>query len=260
MTNPHRSNIPAKPVSPPPKLFPATLCRRNQTARRFLHSDSSAKAGVSSARTVFGDPMTKKPNSKAVLHSDSSAKTMSHLIIGTSAVFSLRFLLEDHFLKGRTEYLNTKLYACDPLTLPKYPSNNDMDAKYREEKKTSTKFFIRNWVETSFCAPVYLDTLLETCLATTLSEFPYIGLSQTTAPANGFTWAGIKKRNDNDAASTLTYNQPGSMRISFAKTIFGLTIHENQPSFIKQQVSPDSSDMFMYPGATRNQKKIHWVH
>ncbi|KAG2254482.1 hypothetical protein Bca4012_058068 [Brassica carinata] len=116
--------------------------------------------------------------------------------------------------------------------------------KYREE-------LIR-----SFCAPVYLDTLLETCQATTLSEFLYIGLSQTTAPASGFTWSGTKKRNDSDAASTLTYNQPGSVSMLFAKTIFGLTINENQSSFLKQQVSPDSSDMFLFPGATRNQKKI----
>ncbi|KAG2285263.1 hypothetical protein Bca52824_029091 [Brassica carinata] len=78
--------------------------------------------------------------------------------------------------------------------------------------------------------------------------------------AGGFTWAGTKKINDNDAASMLTYNQPGYVSMSFAKTIFGLTINENQPSFLKQQVSPDSSDMFLFPGATRNQKKIRWVH
>ncbi|KAG2303771.1 hypothetical protein Bca52824_032422 [Brassica carinata] len=78
--------------------------------------------------------------------------------------------------------------------------------------------------------------------------------------ASSFTWAGTRKRNENDAASTLTYNQPGSVSMSFAKTIFGLTINENQPSFLKQKVSPDSSDMFLFHGATRNQKKIWWIH
>lgn len=31
------------------------------------------------------------------------------------------------------QYFNTKPYACEPSTLPKYPPNKEMDAKYREE-------------------------------------------------------------------------------------------------------------------------------
>ena len=58
-----------------------------------------------------------------------------------------------------------------------------------------------------------------------------------------------KKRKYNNSASTLTYNQPaGSVSISFAKPTFGLTINEDIPSFLKPQVSPDSSE------------KIRWAH
>ncbi|THG07480.1 hypothetical protein TEA_010387 [Camellia sinensis var. sinensis] len=32
-----------------------------------------------------------------------------------------------------SEYFKTKPYACDPLTLPKYPPNKEIDAKHREE-------------------------------------------------------------------------------------------------------------------------------
>uniref|UniRef100_A0A0D3B5P4 Uncharacterized protein n=1 Tax=Brassica oleracea var. oleracea TaxID=109376 RepID=A0A0D3B5P4_BRAOL len=39
------------------------------------------------------------------------------------------------------------------------------------------------------------------------NQFPYTGLSQTMTPASGFTLAGTKRK-DNNAASTLTYNQP----------------------------------------------------
>ncbi|KAL0722595.1 hypothetical protein Bca4012_037194 [Brassica carinata] len=35
---------------------------------------NTGKTGVSSTNPVSGDPMSKKPNGKAVLHSDSSAK------------------------------------------------------------------------------------------------------------------------------------------------------------------------------------------
>ncbi|CAN6871909.1 unnamed protein product, partial [Brassica oleracea] len=35
----------------------------------------TGKTGVSSTKVVSGDPMSKKPNGKAALHSDSSAKT-----------------------------------------------------------------------------------------------------------------------------------------------------------------------------------------
>ncbi|XP_009597660.1 protein IMPAIRED IN BABA-INDUCED STERILITY 1-like [Nicotiana tomentosiformis] len=40
-----------------------------------------------------------------------------------------------------SEYFSTKPYACDPSSLPKYPPNKEIDAKFREEarrKKTSS--------------------------------------------------------------------------------------------------------------------------
>ncbi|CAN6933597.1 unnamed protein product, partial [Brassica oleracea] len=61
-----------------------------------------------------------------------------------------------------------------------------------------------------------------------------------------------KKRKDNNSASTLTYNQPaGSVNISFAKPTFGLTINEDRPSFLKPQVSPDSSEKIRLNGGLR---------
>ncbi|CAF1919068.1 unnamed protein product [Brassica napus] len=39
------------------------------------HFTYTGKTGVSSTKAVSGDPTSKKPNGKAVLHSDSSAKT-----------------------------------------------------------------------------------------------------------------------------------------------------------------------------------------
>ncbi|WZZ65626.1 hypothetical protein YC2023_076996 [Brassica napus] len=61
-----------------------------------------------------------------------------------------------------------------------------------------------------------------------------------------------KKRKYNNSASTLTYNQPaGSVSISFAKPTFGLTINEDIPSFLKPQVSPDSSEKIRLNGGLR---------
>ncbi|XP_027073545.2 protein IMPAIRED IN BABA-INDUCED STERILITY 1 [Coffea arabica] len=34
-----------------------------------------------------------------------------------------------------SEYFNTKPYACDPSSMPKYPPNKEIDAKFREEAK-----------------------------------------------------------------------------------------------------------------------------
>ena len=183
-----------------------------------------------------------------------------------------------------SEYFNTKPYACDPSTLPKYPPNKEMDAKYREELQRRRRVGIR---KRDNLAPkksgksrrtikeptnlnklpsqqegkkeaeteIIVQTPSETSQATTRSEFPYTGLSQTTAPASGFAWAGTKKRKENDAASTLTYNQPAGsashvsgMSMAFAKNTFGLTINEDKPSFLRPHVSLDSSDALLFPG------------
>ncbi|CAN0924340.1 Cyclin-dependent kinase C-2 C [Linum grandiflorum] len=37
-----------------------------------------------------------------------------------------------------SRYINSKPYACDPSTLPKYPPNKEMDAKYREDSRRET--------------------------------------------------------------------------------------------------------------------------
>lgn len=34
-----------------------------------------------------------------------------------------------------SQYFMTKPYACDPASLPKYPPNKEIDAKYREEAR-----------------------------------------------------------------------------------------------------------------------------
>ncbi|KAL0722131.1 hypothetical protein Bca4012_036730 [Brassica carinata] len=41
---------------------------------KFPPIKNTGKTGVSSTNPVSGDPMSKKPNGKAVLHSDSSGK------------------------------------------------------------------------------------------------------------------------------------------------------------------------------------------
>ncbi|KAL0708874.1 hypothetical protein Bca4012_075300 [Brassica carinata] len=180
-----------------------------------------------------------------------------------------------------SEYFNTKPYACDPSTLPKYPPNKEMDAKYREElqrrrratikkrdnlvsKKTGksrrtikdplSKLPTQQETKKEAETEITLQTPSETSQATTRSEFPYTALSQATAPASGFAWAGAKKRKENDAASTLTYNQPAGsashvsgMSMAFAKNTFGLTINEDRP-FLRPHVSLDSSgDILLYP-------------
>ncbi|ESQ49913.1 hypothetical protein EUTSA_v10020289mg [Eutrema salsugineum] len=189
-----------------------------------------------------------------------------------------------------SEYFNTKPYACEPSTLPKYPPNKEMDAKYREElqrrrrvsikkrdnlaskksgksrrtikeptnlSKLPTQQETKKETETE----IILQTPSETSQATTRSAFPYTNLSQTTAPASGFAWAGTKKRKENDAASTLTYNQPAGsashvsgMSMAFAKNTFGLTINEDKPSFLRPHVSLDSSDVLLFSGL--HHKKI----
>lgn len=76
-----------------------------------------------------------------------------------------------------------------------------------------------------------------------VSVHRFISNHKSTTLASGFTLAGTKKRKDNNTASTLTYDQPaGSVSISFAKPTFGLTINEDKPSFLKPQVSLDSSE------------------
>ncbi|WZZ63404.1 hypothetical protein YC2023_063511 [Brassica napus] len=216
--------------------------------------------------------------------------------------------VNQNLTKLHMHYFNTKPYACDPSTLPKYPPNKEMDAKYREELQRRRRATIKKrdnlvskktgksrrtikdpltklptqqvWILTSEVTNQsrfyihYFDSLFlqetkkeaeteliiqtpsETSQATTRSEFPYTALSQATAPASGFAWAGAKKRKENDAASTLTYNQPAGsashvsgMSMAFAKNTFGLTINENRP-FLRPHVSLDSSgDILLYPNA-----------
>ncbi|CAN8260709.1 unnamed protein product [Cochlearia groenlandica] len=180
-----------------------------------------------------------------------------------------------------SEYFNTKPYACDPSTLPKYAPNKEMDAKYREELQRRRRVGIkrrdnliykksRRTIKEHTKLPTHqeteteinIQTPSETSQVTTRSEFPYTDVSQTTAPASGFAWAaGAKKRIENDAVSTLTYNQPAGsgsnvsgMSMAFAKNTFGLTIDEYKPSFLRPQVSLDSTDVLLYSGVNHKKK------
>ncbi|EOA32467.1 hypothetical protein CARUB_v10015744mg [Capsella rubella] len=183
-----------------------------------------------------------------------------------------------------SEYFNTKPYACDPSTLPKYPPNKEMDAKYREELQRRRRVSVKKRdnlatkkmgksrrtvkehtnltrlpthqeAKKEAETQIVIQTPSETSQATTRSEFPYNSLSQSTAPASGFAWAGTKKRKEKDVASTLTYNQPAGsashvsgMSMAFAKNTFGLTINEEKPSFLRPHVSLDSADVLLFSG------------
>ncbi|KAH0898081.1 hypothetical protein HID58_047649 [Brassica napus] len=63
----------------------------------------------------------------------------------TSFILKLRCL--DHNI-NMSVYFNTKPYACDTSTLPKFPPNSEMDAKYRGElQRGFQSIFIRSETE-----------------------------------------------------------------------------------------------------------------
>ncbi|CAD5333471.1 unnamed protein product [Arabidopsis thaliana] len=159
-----------------------------------------------------------------------------------------------------SEYFLTRPYACDPSSLPKYPPNKEMDAKYRDDmrrKRANLKlrdsgvgrkhkrphraeYDPKNYAK----LPIRQDTLEvknipnEASRATTTTHGNYYKVSDlpmTTGPASGFAWA-VKRRKDPDNISTLTYYQPSSKSqlsgtsVAFAKNTFGLNLKPDNDS------------------------------
>ncbi|XP_010441062.1 PREDICTED: probable serine/threonine-protein kinase At1g54610 [Camelina sativa] len=175
----------------------------------------------------------------------------------TSGVFLLEtFLSMEPDKRGtassalNSEYFLTRPYACDPSSLPKYPPNKEMDAKYRDDMRRKranlklrdsgvgrknkrpnrTKYDPKNYPK----LPIRQDTVEvknipnEASRATKTTQGNYYKVSDlpmTTGPASGFSWA-VKRRKDPDNISTLTYYQPSSRSqlsgtsIAFAKNTF----------------------------------------
>ncbi|EOA16209.1 hypothetical protein CARUB_v10004349mg [Capsella rubella] len=177
--------------------------------------------------------------------------------LSTSGVFLLETLLSMEPDKRGTassalnsEYFLTRPYACDPSSLPKYPPNKEMDAKYRDDMRRKranlklrdsgvgrkqkrphrTEYDPKNYAK----LPIRQDTVEvknmpnEESRATTTTQGNYYKVSElpmTTGPASGFAWA-VKRRKDPDNISTLTYYQPSSRSqlsgtsVAFAKNTF----------------------------------------
>ncbi|KAF3545952.1 hypothetical protein DY000_02004813 [Brassica cretica] len=130
-----------------------------------------------------------------------------------SAVFLLRFLQKDHFLRKNRDKRGTASYALITLTqnlmlvihastLPKYPPNNKMDAKTIKElinlNKLPTQQF-GSLFSTEAEPEIILRTLSETSQATTWKPVSIHRLSQTMTPASGFpsqamTWNKEKRQ------------------------------------------------------------------
>ncbi|KAH0906213.1 hypothetical protein HID58_038040, partial [Brassica napus] len=165
----------------------------------------------------------------------SHVRAVSQLIFGVSA----RFLPEDHFLKGRTEIKQLHIL---------YKLLGSPDEEFWENNKlhSQTKCLDHN-INMTVEFPITSADLQENILSVDpdkrgtvsyalmkprhksfsiryrryLNEFPYTDLSHTTTSASGFTLAGTKKRKDDNAASTLTYNQPaGSTKRAFLNSKF----------------------------------------
>lgn len=60
-----------------------------------------------------------------------------------------------------SQYFNTKPYACDPSTLPKYPPNKEMDAKYREELQRRYQSIDFHKLFIYICVSIYVITFAE---------------------------------------------------------------------------------------------------
>ncbi|XP_010450811.1 PREDICTED: probable serine/threonine-protein kinase At1g54610 [Camelina sativa] len=177
--------------------------------------------------------------------------------LSKSGVFLLETLLSMEPEKRGTassalnsEYFLTRPYACDPSSLPKYPPNKEMDAKYRDDMRRKranlklrdsgvgrknkrpnrTQYDPKNYAK----LPIRQDTVEakniqnEASRATTTTQGNYYKVSDlpmTTGPASGFSWA-VKRRKDPDNISTLTYYQPSSRSqlsgtsVAFAKNTF----------------------------------------
>ncbi|EEF32385.1 ATP binding protein, putative [Ricinus communis] len=208
-----------------------------------------------------------------------------------------------------SQYFNTTPYACDPSSLPKYPPNKEMDAKYRDETRRrmsgvrardagaprrsrkvnrtlqecnilnkyaskeemkdktqvvcklndgNTQMLNRGRGGVSREVSSSIDTTSDTSQATK-GDCIFMGPAPVIA-SSGFAWA---KRRQEDASSTLSYNQSMSMTqisaldsssFSFANSSFNLTkeeessrgSHEAASNHVMQKKRSrfDSSDSF----------------
>ncbi|VVB09243.1 unnamed protein product [Arabis nemorensis] len=179
--------------------------------------------------------------------------------LSTTGVFLLETLLSMEPEKRGTassalnsEYFLTRPYACDPSSLPKYPPNKEMDAKYREDMRRSEPLSLHDTFEDK-------NILNETSRATITTHGNYYKLSDlpmTTDPASGFAWA-VKRRKDPDNISTLTYNQPSSRSqlsgtsVAFARNTFGLNLKPDNESVWEIQGDKDDHDIEEGPSETK---------
>ncbi|KAJ0230834.1 hypothetical protein HA466_0303840 [Hirschfeldia incana] len=147
-----------------------------------------------------------------------------------------------------SEYFLTRPYACDPSSLPKYPPNKEMDAKYRDDmrrKRANLKLRDPGVCKRPHRAerdpnsyaklPIREDTfedkhiLNEASGVTTTTHgnyYKFSDLPMTTGPAGGFAWA-VKRRQ----VPALTYYQPSSRTsVAFAKNTFGLNLRVDNDS------------------------------
>ncbi|CAN8233072.1 unnamed protein product [Cochlearia groenlandica] len=194
--------------------------------------------------------------------------------LSTTSLFLLETLLSmEPYKRGtassalHSEYFLTRPYACDPSSLPKYPPNKEMDAKYRDDmrrkrvnlklrdsgvsRKHKRPHRTEHDSKTYAKLPIRQDTFEvknipnETYRETAKTHENYYKLSDipmTTGPASGYAWA-VKRRKDPDSISTLTYIQPSSRSqlsetsVAFAKNTFGLNLKSDKDSVWEIQES-----------------------
>ncbi|KFK33201.1 hypothetical protein AALP_AA6G343500 [Arabis alpina] len=208
--------------------------------------------------------------------------------LSTTGVFLLETLLSMEPEKRGTassalnsEYFLTRPYACDPSSLPKYPPNKEMDAKYREDMRRKranlrlrdsgvgrkhkrphrTEHDPKNYAKLPIRQDTFEDKnmLNEASRATTTTHGNYYQVSDlpmTTGPASGFAWA-VKRRKDPDNLSTLTYNQPSSRSqlsgtsVAFARNTFGLSLKPDNESVWEIQGDKDDHDIEEGPSESK---------
>ncbi|CAF2272725.1 unnamed protein product [Brassica napus] len=164
-----------------------------------------------------------------------------------------------------SEYFLTTPYACDPSSLPKYPPNKEMDAKYRDDmcrKRANLKLRDsgvgrKHKRPNSYAKlPIRQDTFEDKNMRndasiTSTTHGNYYKFSDppvTTGPAGGFVWA-VKRRKHPDNISTLTYYQPSSRSqlsetsVAFAKNAFGLNSNLHNDSV--WEVQGDNDDQIV---------------
>ncbi|WZZ35502.1 hypothetical protein YC2023_018903 [Brassica napus] len=113
----------------------------------------TGKTGISSTKAVFGDPTSKKPNGKAVLHSDSSAKT---------CVSSARSVSGDPMSKktnGKAAVASPRadevVFFRDVEFGPQEGELTDTETKLAERRISSFEFFMNGTANEDQCGCVW---------------------------------------------------------------------------------------------------------